>query len=616
MLKLLSNFKRREFAYPFFFLIAASLFYPLLFLKYSSSLSMISIINFFTPASLSLLALAFFLLSMNRAINAFSENKTPFLLAAVVLLPAFLHFFIIEQYSFENLLYALSYLSIPFFCYFYAESFEKMLPVYMAILWLANLYYSVLSFFGGHEFSGIAGNRNWNATFLIVTTPFLLYFMYKKMKEKGYGNAIIFISCLIPVLLSLYIFYKCDSRGGLLALILLLLLYIFMSLKSRMKKFFIAAFLLISIILVIFFCLKGTDKMAELIAHDVRLPLWEGTLNMIKDNIFLGTGPARFESEFSSYCPAEYFLNHHVAVRNDHPHNHFLFFASSFGIFAFVAWVFLLIYPIFLFLMNYDKEKKIVARLLFFAFLAMTIHSMFDMIYAQWPTNILSLMILGVLWAKTWPCSDISGERAWSPLPIWQKSFFFIFGIFFIILTLALSFRTFYSSNFLRNGIIYGEERKKYENAASYLGKALVVKKTPMAIYKAAMNSYFKLENPDLTLYYLYMLNETSAPNFAHSSGFIGNILCRKGKVREGLPWLKKENLHFPLSAGTLHNLFKAYTILGMPRDAEDSYKRLLIALSFKGLELKHLPLLLENPEFDLCPDKIPPDSLREGEAN
>lgn len=617
MLKLLSNFKHKEFAYPLFFLIAASLFYPLLLLKYSSSLSMISIINFFTPASLSLLAIAFILLSMSELVTAFSKNKTPFLLAAVILIPVFLHFFIIEQYSFEDLLYGLSYLSIPFFCYLYAESFERMLPVYMAILWLANLYHSALSFFGGHEFSGIAGNRNWNAAFLTATLPFALYLIYGKMKEKGYGKVPVLILCSIPVLISLYIFCKCDSRGGLLALATVVLLYIFMSLKKRMKKFFISALLAVSVVLTIFFCLKGTDKMAELIAEDVRLPLWEGTFNLIRDNILYGVGPSRFESEFSSYCPVEYFLRKNVAVRNDHPHNHLLFFASSFGIFAAAAWAFLLIYPIFLFLVNYNDEKKLITRLLFFAFLAMTIHAMLDMVYVQWPTNILSLMILGVLWAKTWPCRPVPGGIAeLVPLRFCGKSFFFISGTAFAVLALFLSFRTFYSSNFLRNGIIYDEEGKQYENAAFYLGKALDVKKTPMSIYKAAMNSFFKLGNPELTLYYLYMLNETSAPNIAHSSGFTGNILCQQNRIRDGIPWLKKENLHFPLSAGILYNLFNAYTILGMPRDAEDSYKRLLIALSLKGLKLKHLPLLLENPEFDLCPDRIPPDSLREGGAN
>lgn len=613
---MLSNFKRKEFSYPLFFLIAVSLFYPLLFLKYGSSLSLISIINFFTPASLSLLAIAFVLLSRNKLIKSFEENKGPFLLAAIILIPAFFHFFTIEEYSFENLLYALSYLAIPFFCYLYAESFERMLPVYMAILWLANLYHSVLSFFGGREFSGIAGNRNWNATFLTATLPFVLYFMYRKMKEKGYGKTFIFMSCSIPTLISSYIFYKCDSRGGLLALVVLLLLYVFMSLKRQMKKFFIFALLLISVVAVILFCLKGTDRMAELIAEDVRLPLWEGTINMIKDNILFGVGPARFESEFSSYCPTEYFLRHHVAVRNDHPHNHFLFFASSFGIFAFIAWIFLLVYPMFLFFLNYNNEKKIVVRLLVFALFAMTIHAMLDMIYAQWPTNILSLMILGVLWAKTWPSRRISGETVSVPCSFWEKCFFFISGTALVILALFLSCRTFYSTNCLRNGLIYAEEGRKYENAAFYMDRAVTVNKTPMGIYKAAMNSFFKLGNPDLTLYYLYMLNETSCPNFAHSSGFIGNILCQQGRVRDAIPWLKKENLHFPLSAGTLHNLFNAYTILGMPEDAEDSYKRLLIALNLKGLELKHLPLLLDNPEFDLCPDKIPADSLREGYAD
>ena len=96
-------------------------------------------------------------------------------------------------------------------------------------------------------------------------------------------------------------------------------------------------------------------KFQSTINEDVRIPLWEGTLNLIQDYPYIGTGAARFESIFASYRPLDYFMKPNNAVRSNHPHNTLLYIAAAFGIPALILWCILWLYPMVYCFITYFK---------------------------------------------------------------------------------------------------------------------------------------------------------------------------------------------------------------------------------------------------------------------
>lgn len=596
--------KNRNIIAAFLFLTAFIFFYPALFIKIPSIVLTIILFSF-TPALLALLAIILIVfIYQEKVLALLLNNKSFFLPMSVIFAIATVHFFIIPEYTFESYMFSLAYIVIPLFILLNKSAFLRYMPWFIILLWLLNTYFSGISFFCNEEYSGIARNRNWNACFILTSTPFVMFFIYKALTQYKVRKILIYLVLLCPLSISLYGLYYCYSRAANITLLLLLFLTIFLHMKPQAQKITVYCGIIAISAITYLFYIKGTDSFASLIANDVRVPLWEGTINLIKDKWAMGVGAELFESEFSTYCPVEYHLRPDAAVRNDHPHNHLLFIASTFGIFGLIAWCFLLFYPVLRFALNFDREKNPLMKIYFFAFLAIIIHGMLDMVMYRWPTNIMALMFLGLLWSRIWQSPRY--EIADTPnklTTIVRAAVLFILSvslIFFLVQNII------YSSH-LRYGMYYSHEKiEDFDKAAGELQKAINTKKESVAIYKAGMNSFFMLGNPDLTLKYLKLIKEQPGKRFAHTDGFISNILCSKGHFREALPYLRQELIHYPLSISSWNNIIRLYSILGMKKEAEQAVERMNLCLYYKGLTPKMLPLILENPDFDDHPYKIP----------
>ena len=86
---------------------------------------------------------------------------------------------------------------------------------------------------------------------------------------------------------------------------------------------------------------KLDNQVNKFQAGDIRLVLWDGCVDMIKDNLFFGVGQKRFGEKFAPYDTIEHKKHHHHPDEVTHPHNQFLLIATENG--APAALIFLII---------------------------------------------------------------------------------------------------------------------------------------------------------------------------------------------------------------------------------------------------------------------------------
>ena len=167
------------------------------------------------------------------------------------------------------------------------------------------------------------------------------------------------------------------------------------------------AFFLSGLLLFMIFPL---DRISAYLAEDERIYLWKTTMNMIKERPFLGYSGPSFEAEYLPFRTAEFFDMVHSAVRVDHPHNHFLYITASFGILGLVVWLLLLANSFYERLRHYRNFSTEI-KMTFFCFLYLLVHAQFDLVFYSWPTSLIGMLFLGLLWRK---CEGIH-PRFWRP---------------------------------------------------------------------------------------------------------------------------------------------------------------------------------------------------------
>lgn len=597
--------KYSAFAAPLIFLTAVFLFYPLLYPRIFLDLDFPHNINLFTIPTITLLSIILLFFSNKRLWTIFRNSWILLLFTALFLVIAFFQLIRIKNYDLGNLCSALFYLAVPLFAMAYKEELTALLPRIMTAFWFLNI-----GFIAGNTILkktiapfGLPGNANWNAVLLIITTLWALYLLSTAKWQGLFAKAYFMFICGLLTITGAWCLFRCSSRAALLALGITGVTAAYLEFGYKYRKACLIVLLTLTAGIAVFATLPaGNSILTERIAEDVRIPLWEGCIKLITDNWMTGTTPSLFESEFAPYVPEDYFMRDNSAVRCNHPHNHFLFFAAAFGLILFPLWLFLLFCPLWKFLKTYAHRKR-VEKIIFYSFIILLIHSMFDLVLYEWPTNVIGMIFLGILWGLTTEVGSETTEKAPH-----RKLVFVTAGIvlaFFLAIELRNDLK---ASLSYRNALISLEkEPDGATKAAASLDKALGYKEnSPQLLYKAAMNAFYKLENREMALRYLKTIRETTpVKNYAHSNGFIGLILCGKGQFRDGLRYLDQEAENYPLSTIIRYYQFAALQQLGEKAAADNAYAAMLETLKLKGLTINDLPEILNTPEYDSHPRKL-----------
>ena len=653
---------KKYFIFPGAFLIASFLFYPLLLPDLLSLGAYRSYLILFTAGTLSMMALAWCFLDYKQTLCFCRNNILPTMLIGIIVLGCLLHFLLDQNYNIDYFFSSIVWISIPLFVALNHKFFEKYLPYFLVLLAFLNFIQLTRELFTPKAvFCGIAGNWNWSGALMIISTPFLVLFISKMGRLLKWNSLPAGVLNILIAAWACYYIYLCDSKGIWCALVMSAA--VCLGVQYRNKHSIRRALLWIIpaalIAVVIFLYSGGIAKLGVFMLRDVRMQLWTGALHLIGDNFFFGVGQPLFESAYASYNPVEYYLNFFAADRSPHPHNHLLFFLASNGIFSFIAWLILLILPLWRWALRSPRTGSLRIKLYFFSGVFLFFHGLFDMTLEVWPLNTIFLVILGIFWGRYWKTSSNDKEILFAPAVCRTEDFVTrkssgkagilgeklriatLFDVFstkipaksgtfrsrrhksgrlpgtvrmtaivcFAILMSVMAvqlYRNISGSYYFREANI-ARDLNSAETALDYYDKSISIKPTPESIYQAALIAFYDLKNPALCQLYLDRMEDLTAfRNYVNNNGLEAKALYLQGRRLDSLKYFQQETSNFPLSSVNWYFYYKVLKETGHDADAQAAYDKLSQSLAVKGLRFEHIPLLIKNPRWDMHFREVP----------
>jgi len=598
------------------FLLIIILQYPLLFIApfpsgiYATGLFISSI------EQLSVFSIFMILLKGPEITCLNSAHKKIFIFfLTLFFLIVVLQFLLWNKQNFREFTFAILWISIPLAVYLYFDIFKKYLVPYFAVLWFFSMIHTVWQLIEGSQCVGISANRNWNGAFLIAATPLALYWLYFFLIKRGISQKKIQILLLFLLSLSLYSLFKAESRGANLALIITGLLYVGLELNcnknTKKRKYGRLYIYLISVcfILLITICFTFfSQKIAATISHDVRIPLWQGAVNMFLDHPVIGVGANEYEAQYAYYSPVARFLrSHYFAARATHPHNQFLFFASAYGIIGLIAISYLWFAPIVIFLQRY-AQATLMKKLIFFSFTMLVMHSMLDLIAMRWPTMQMLLILQGILWAFTMEKHEsytedtlskkVRNNRQTVLYPAIVKYLSYMLAIVCLFFCFYLCISNLKTSYYTRNANI-ALNSKRYLLAIDENQKAIKSGNSALNLFNASMNSLFWLQDYRLAYKFFIQLERIPSKIVAHANSRTSYCLIKMNRLKEALIYQNKEIKVFPLSSLAVYNKYLLEKQLGNNKAAKRTLKHLDNLMQFKGLHLNDIKKIVADPGLD-----------------
>ena len=555
----------------------------------------------FSAGSSAFLALALLLFDFRRTVNTIAAMKRETLLAlGGFFCIAFGHFLMNGRYPFEALGESLVWILLPLASCVYADAFRLFLPRFLALLGLADLIVSGIQFHSGRMVFGITGNTNWNAMLLLVTLLFLVREFLVLMRRFRVPVPIAWVSAGLLAAYGIGIFAACASRGALLALGFTGGVYLFLRLRARGRRIFFYA-VVAAILCGIAAALGPASGLVREIAHrEDRLVFYQATLWLIAENPVFGVGGVSFENEFVRFKPEDYFTRMRNAPRTNHPHNDILFMLASFGLVGWLAWAWLVLYPLCALFRRGSGELSGEQKILLFAFLCLLFHAQLDLIFIAWPLNLIAFYLLGLLWSGTLPADSPGGDLKHAAA---YCAFAVPLGVLILCWTALSVARSAYASrtaNVIQDpGMSRTEKCVRIQNSLRFAPHEY---KANYALMLAAN----RLGAPELTLAAADGLIRSYISNYAHVHGYRGNALLKLGRHDEAFASYLKEAENYPLSMIPVYNLAVIARLSGHPERIPDIEKELRRRMQIQRVTPQLLAYILKHPDYDRAPWDIP----------
>ncbi len=488
---------------------------------------------------------------------------------------------------------ALSYLLIPVCAFIFFREMRTLLPWCGAALWLYSSLVSLHEYFirdAGNALGGLALNKNWNASLITACAPFALLLIWRYMQQKRISACI----CTAAVAgISGFILRQCDSLGVFAAFPLTLGLCAYLmipaeKLRTFIRKTALILFAVCSLGIIGYVYLYG---MPEPVAHEmkgsIRVFFIKQTAGMIMDSPVRGHGLQNFEQKFLEWRTEDYFRTEYPADREPHPHNHLLFIAAGAGLAGLLAWLTLLLVPLWKFARKF-RESDPECKTIFFACVLLFIHSMADLILYQEPVNILALLLLGTIWGEVF--QDSKAETANQEMTDFQQktaySLLRCIGTVAVMLGTALIIANLYSSYQLQQGFRMRQQAEQQftsghpEKGLEYLKNAEEHFRNSVEYSAHTARDKFNcmdivhhfIEKPDFMyasptqkqedlLYALHLcdrIRATSNPDMAHINQMEGQLLFKLAGIspdRDAVPGIIEEAAQLFLREAELYPL-------------------------------------------------------------
>jgi O-antigen ligase len=536
--------------------------------------------------------------------------------------------------------------AIPFAVCVFARELKRLLPWYLTLFWLIDVILGFVQYYGLHWFLfGLPGNINWNASLLAVTAPFAILAAWKwtPSEEDRSANSLWRIGSLLLIAgTTLWQIALTDSRGTLLGIAAAAALWGFLKLGRRGRRltlFAALALTLVGSVWFVFFAPHG--RLFEELSRDERVFLANTTMSMIAERPEIGFGAPSFEQEYLNFRRPEFFSMRHSAVRIDHPHNHMLYIAASFGILGLLCWLYLALEPMFFAAKRIAGETWVrtdenlgpnlveawefhdcgmddETRLSLLCFAGLLIHAQFDLVLFRWPTNLLAMIFLGIL----------IHEREGAPAPFWRPPVFLrrfrleflkrternrspahrtrrllrpaLFALGLVLLgaglvsafgNLAAESLAWHADN-LAEASRHDDASRLYLMAASMPGSGLSLKSR--ALYHASLH-----DTAHAARYYA-MFAASSTPDFGYVNDYFARACVIGGHPADAVPFLKRAMELRPRSVLPLLMLMDVYERLGSRGAVDAVRERLEQLMEYRRLAPEDLETIYKNQELDL----------------
>lgn len=401
----------------------------------------------------------------------------------------------------------------------------RRLGKWLLAFWLWQVVLGLWSYGWGIELSGAPGNRNWLGSLLLALSPWA-FFELARMFERPHRPALRgrLLALFLVGAPTLFLVFKCQSRGAWLALPIACLPFVFGRLR-RLEKALLAVFLVLLCITVGVVALAFAPRqLFRGIGDDIRLPVWGRTIAMIADHP-AGVGPGRFRRVFTPYrASSQYHRRAVAATATIHPHNELLNLAAQLGVVGGLAWLVMLA-PLALRAPPDDRRCE-VAR---FSALLVICHGMLDMSLVQPPGSFMAMAWLGLCWAPlVRPSRPLASGRVAGRLRATATS---IAVLAVLLAGAAVTARQLRLTGRLRLARAAAESG---ENGVALVHYQQVLRIDPDhldSLYSAGMLAMLELNEPTKALEYLRRVYEID-PNFAH----VHLYLCRAAWMLKRFP--------------------------------------------------------------------------------
>jgi O-antigen ligase/tetratricopeptide (TPR) repeat protein len=484
----------------------------------------------------------------------------------LVLITVFFSAFRAGHFDFNGTATALGWFAVPlFFAVAPRHLIARHLAAALAILCLINAVHGLIEIVGGREIIGLAANRNWMAVLVLALAPWPVYVVWQRQRRlhrrtNTVRQTRVWIVAAASGTVSLWLAATAQSRAAWLVLLVYFLAFVLFRMLSVRGR--LAATVLLIIALAAGWNLASM-KMRRLIKEDIRLPLWQSTLQMIGDHPILGVGPGNYRREFPAYRRITQQQRHVAAPVTEHPHNQLLLVSAELGVPLAIVWM-LLLTPLLL-----PPKREPFWRLTHYSAFLLVGAGMFDKTLVQPPDSIVAFILLGLLWR---PLIRIRAQPALRPRLM--RRLLLPMAALLTAYAVGETMRQAAAGWFYRRGVLTEHQGKLKEAFDSYRTAARIQPAHLRAQIFAARLATRVFHSPQDALPYL----ETALsqePDFGHLNDEVAVALEALGKYREALPFRAREAQLFPLDPNALQAYLTAMIRTGQTAHADDTVEAL-----------------------------------------
>ena len=535
--------------------------------------------------------------------------------------------------------------AVPLCVCVFARELKRILPWYLTLIWLIDAALGFVQYYGLHwMLFGLPGNINWNASLLAITASFAVLTAWKwcPTEDNWSVNALWRNGSLLLIAgVTGWQIRLTGSRGTLLGIAAAGALWIFLKQGNRGRRLTLFAVLTAAIVGSLWFAFFiPHERILDELSRDERVFLANTTMNMIAEQPEIGFGAPSFEQEYLNFRRPEFFSMRHSAVRVDHPHNHLLYIAASFGILGLLCWLYLVLEPMFFAAKRIAGETWVrtddnlpegmtawefqncgmddETRLSLLCLAGLLVHAQFDLVLFRWPTNLLAMIFLGLL----------IHEREGAPAPFWRPPAFLrrfrweflkklersrppehrtgrlirpaLSALGFVLLGTAL-FTAF--SNLAAESIAWHADNVatdgRHDDAARLYLMASSMPGSSLPLKSRALNHASIHDTAHAARYYT-MFAASSTPDFGYVNDYFARACVLGGHPADAVPFLKRAMNLRPRSVLPLLMLMDVYERLGSRGAVDAVRERLARLMEYRNLEQEDLETIFNDQELDL----------------